>query len=76
MSSPAKTSTVSPRKSASPGLSVRVGRERSASLVKVEKLNDESQADVLDQGVYENLNAEWVNRKGAFRYFNVARCNY
>ena len=32
--------------------------------VKVEKVGDENQADVLDQSVYDNLNAEWVNRKG------------
>ena len=64
MDTPAKTSTISPRKSASPGLTVRTGRERSSSIVKVEKVGEESQADVLDQSVYENLNAEWVNRKG------------
>ncbi|RPD66818.1 Orm1 type endoplasmic reticulum protein [Lentinus tigrinus ALCF2SS1-7] len=66
METPAKTSTISPRKSASPGLTVRTGRERSSSIVKVEKLEEESQADVMDQSVYENLNAEWVNRKGAW----------
>lgn len=64
MASPAKSSTVSPRKSSSPGLSVRTGRERSSSIVKVEKVGEQSQADALDLGVYENLNAEWVNRKG------------
>ncbi|KAH9927087.1 Orm1 type endoplasmic reticulum protein [Epithele typhae] len=62
MSSPSKTST----RKVSPGLSVRVGRERKGSIVKVEKLGEESQADVLDQGMYDNLNAEWVNRKGAW----------
>ena len=66
MTLPATTSTLSPRKSASPALTVRVGRERSGSMVKVkvEKVGDENQADVLDQSVYDNLNAEWVNRKG------------
>ena len=69
MALPATTSTLSPRKSASPALTVRVGRERSGSMVKVkvEKVGDENQADVLDQSVYDNLNAEWVNRKGASR---------
>ena len=67
MDTPVKATTLSPRKSSSPGLSVRVGRERSSSIVKVEKIGDESQADVLDQGIYDNLNAEWVNRKGASR---------
>ncbi|KAM5534413.1 hypothetical protein V8D89_011880 [Ganoderma adspersum] len=68
MALPATTSTLSPRKSASPALTVRVGRERSGSMVKVkvEKVGDENQADVLDQSVYDNLNAEWVNRKGAW----------
>ena len=61
---PSTMSTLSPRKSSSPGLTVRVGRERSSSIVKVEKVGEESQADVLDQGMYDNLNAEWVNRKG------------
>ena len=73
MASPAKSSTLSPRKSGSPGLSVRVSRERSSSIVKVEKLGDESQADVLDQSVYDNLNAEWVNRKGASSLSGLAR---
>ncbi len=57
------SSTLSP-KSASPGLSVRTGRERSSSIVKIEKVGEESQEEALDQGVYDNLNAEWVNRKG------------
>lgn len=58
-----KTSTLSP-KSGSPSLSVRVGRERSSSIVKVEKVGEESQEETADQGVYDNVNAEWVNRKG------------
>ncbi|EJF62280.1 Orm1 type endoplasmic reticulum protein [Dichomitus squalens] len=71
MAVPATTSTLSPRKSASPSLTVRVGRERSSSIVKVEKVGEESQTDVLDQGVYDNLNAEWVNRKGAWLIHTV-----
>ncbi|KAL1944153.1 hypothetical protein VTO73DRAFT_3338 [Trametes versicolor] len=59
------SSTLSP-KSASPGLSVRTGRDRSSSIVKIEKVGEESQEEALDQGVYDNLNAEWVNRKGAW----------
>ncbi|KAI9000678.1 Orm1 type endoplasmic reticulum protein [Trametes punicea] len=59
------SSTLSP-KSSSPGLSVRVGRERSSSIVKVEKIGEESQEEALDQSVYDNVNAEWVNRKGAW----------
>ncbi|KAI0775888.1 Orm1 type endoplasmic reticulum protein [Trametes elegans] len=50
----------------SPGLTVRVGRERSSSLVKVEKVGEESQEEALDQSMYDNVNAEWVNRKGAW----------
>lgn len=63
------SSTLSP-KSASPGLSVRTGRERSSSIVKIEKVGEESQEEALDQGVYDNLNAEWVNRKGMFHLYS------
>ncbi|ETW83630.1 hypothetical protein HETIRDRAFT_242658, partial [Heterobasidion irregulare TC 32-1] len=40
-------------------------RARSGSLLKVEKV-DSSTEEVLDQGAYANINAEWVNRKGAW----------
>ena len=40
-------------------------RERSGSLVKVEEVGNKSQEEVLDQNVYVNINAEWVNSKGA-----------
>lgn len=46
------------------GLSVRSGRQRSGSLVKVEKV-EPSQDEALDESMYDNVNAEWVNRKGA-----------
>lgn len=39
------------------------GRGRSNSLVKVEEVG-ETQEQVLDQSLYVNINAEWVNRKG------------
>ena len=39
-------------------------RVRSNSIVKVEEVGDTSQEDVLDQSMYANINAEWVNRKG------------
>ncbi|KAI0650388.1 Orm1 type endoplasmic reticulum protein [Trametes meyenii] len=65
MAAATTSSTLSP-KSASPRLSVRVGRERSSSLVKVEKVGEESQEESLDQSMYGNVNAEWVNRKGAW----------
>lgn len=45
-------------------LKVRVGRARSSSLVKVETVGEDSQEEGLDQSVYGNVNAEWVNRKG------------
>ncbi|KAI0371606.1 Orm1 type endoplasmic reticulum protein [Pilatotrama ljubarskyi] len=62
----ARTSSTRSPKSGSPGLSVRVGRERSSSIVKVEKVGEESLEEALDQSVYDNVNAEWVNRKGAW----------
>ncbi|KAA1473390.1 Orm1 type endoplasmic reticulum protein [Dentipellis sp. KUC8613] len=40
-------------------------RGRSGSLLKVETV-DSSQEEVLDQSAYANINAEWVNRKGAW----------
>ena len=51
----------------SSGLTVRVGRQRSSSLLKVEKLGENSQEEDLDENVYDNVNAEWVNRKGEAR---------
>jgi len=42
------------------------GRDRSGSLVKVEKVGEGSLEQDLDQGAYANINAEWVNRKGAW----------
>ncbi|TCD70011.1 hypothetical protein EIP91_005261 [Steccherinum ochraceum] len=47
-------------------LKVRMGRARSSSIVKVEEVGHDSQEQDLDQGVYDNVNAEWVNRKGAW----------
>ena len=38
-------------------------RARSNSIVKVEEVG-ESQEEVLDQNLYANVNADWVNRKG------------
>ncbi|KAI5116622.1 hypothetical protein M0805_007793 [Coniferiporia weirii] len=40
-------------------------RGRSNSIVKVEDVG-ETQEQMLDQGMYVNINAEWVNRKGAW----------
>lgn len=39
------------------------GRGRKNSIVKVEEI-DETQEQMLDQSVYNNMNVEWVNRKG------------
>ena len=40
-------------------------RDRSGSLVKVEEVQDRSVEDVLDRSAYVNINANWVNAKGA-----------
>ena len=40
-------------------------RTRSRSVLKVEHV-DSSNEEALDQAAYENINAEWVNRKGAY----------
>jgi hypothetical protein len=45
--------------------SQRSGRARSASIVKVEEVGT-SEAAVLDQSAYPNMNVEWVNQKGPF----------
>ncbi|KAF8267432.1 Orm1 type endoplasmic reticulum protein [Lactarius quietus] len=42
-----------------------VGRARSRSVLKVEHV-DSSNEEALDQAAYANINAEWVNRKGAW----------
>ena len=54
-----------------PALKVRTGRDRSGSLVKVEKVGESSLEQDLDQGAYANINAEWVNRKGISGFFTV-----
>ena len=48
-----------------------VGRARSRSVLKVEHV-DSSNEETLDQAAYANINAEWVNRKGA-QYCNRHR---
>ncbi|KAI0265957.1 Orm1 type endoplasmic reticulum protein [Gloeopeniophorella convolvens] len=40
-------------------------RRRSPSILKVEHV-DSSNEETLDQAAYANINAEWVNRKGAW----------
>ncbi|KAG6841859.1 hypothetical protein C0991_006267 [Blastosporella zonata] len=46
-------------------LSMR-GRPRSASIVKVEEVGDNSVEESLDRSAYVNINADWVNVKGAW----------
>ncbi|KAG6845450.1 hypothetical protein H0H87_009358 [Tephrocybe sp. NHM501043] len=46
-------------------LSIR-GRPRSASIVKVEEVGDSSVEESLDRSAYVNINADWVNVKGAW----------
>ncbi|KAK2465997.1 hypothetical protein APHAL10511_001638 [Amanita phalloides] len=41
-------------------------RPRSASIVKVEQVGDRSIEEVLDRSAYPNINANWVNSKGAW----------
>jgi len=41
-------------------------RARSSSIVKVEEVGDRSIDEVLDRGAYVNINADWVNAKGAW----------
>lgn len=55
-------------------LKVRMGRARSSSLVKVETVGRNSQEEDADQGVYDNVNAEWVNRKGAHTSLSFPCC--
>jgi len=40
-------------------------RGRSGSIVKVEEVGDRSVDEVLDRSAYVNINADWVNAKGA-----------
>ncbi|KAF8622161.1 hypothetical protein AX15_007279 [Amanita polypyramis BW_CC] len=51
--------------SPTPKLSSR-SRPRSASIVKVEEVGDRSVEEVLDRSAYANINANWVNAKGAW----------
>jgi hypothetical protein len=41
-------------------------RGRSGSIVKVEEVGDRSVEEVLDRSAYVNINADWVNAKGAW----------
>ncbi|KAF8806303.1 Orm1 type endoplasmic reticulum protein [Phlegmacium glaucopus] len=41
-------------------------RGRSGSLVKVEQVGDRSNEEALDRSAYVNINADWVNAKGAW----------
>lgn len=41
-------------------------RTRSSSIVKVEEVKDRSAEDDLDRNAYLNINADWVNAKGAW----------
>ncbi|KAM6496129.1 ORMDL family domain containing protein [Amanita muscaria] len=51
--------------SPTPKLSSR-SRPRSASIVKVEQVGDQSVEEVTDRSAYANINADWVNAKGAW----------
>ncbi|KIL70319.1 hypothetical protein M378DRAFT_156424 [Amanita muscaria Koide BX008] len=51
--------------SPTPKLSSRP-RPRSASIVKVEQVGDQSVEEVTDRSAYANINADWVNAKGAW----------
>ncbi|KAF7332460.1 Protein ORM1 [Mycena kentingensis (nom. inval.)] len=49
-------------------------RPRSASIVKVEQVGDGSLEEALDQSAYVNINANWVNAKGAWLIHVVLIC--
>jgi len=42
------------------------GRARSASIVKVEEVGGDGVEEDLDRAAYNNINSDWVNRKGAW----------
>ncbi|KAG7447528.1 Orm1 type endoplasmic reticulum protein [Guyanagaster necrorhizus] len=50
------------------------GRGRSGSIVKVEQVGDRSAEDALDQSLFVNINANWVNAKGAWLIHVVLIC--
>ncbi|KAJ7437106.1 ORMDL family-domain-containing protein [Mycena galericulata] len=49
-------------------------RPRSGSIVKVEHVGDGSVEEVLDRSAYVNINADWVNAKGAWLIHVVLIC--
>ncbi|KAJ7098717.1 Orm1 type endoplasmic reticulum protein [Mycena belliarum] len=49
-------------------------RGRSGSIVKVEQIGDGSVEEVLDRSAYVNINADWVNAKGAWLIHVVLIC--
>ncbi|KAJ7872074.1 Orm1 type endoplasmic reticulum protein [Mycena leptocephala] len=55
------------------GASLRT-RPRSGSIVKVEHVGDRSVEEVLDRSAYVNINADWVNAKGAWLIHVVLIC--
>ncbi|KNZ76020.1 hypothetical protein J132_00295 [Termitomyces sp. J132] len=58
--SPTSPQTLSPRT-----LGMR-GRSRSSSIVKVEQVGEDSVEESLDRSAFPNINANWVNVKGAW----------
>ncbi|KAJ8515800.1 hypothetical protein ONZ45_g6831 [Pleurotus djamor] len=50
------------------------GRARSTSIVKIEPLIDRAVEDVTDRSAYVNINANWVNAKGAWMIHVVLIC--
>ncbi|KAK7062153.1 protein ORM1 [Favolaschia claudopus] len=63
-----------------PALGIDVGakplrtRGRSGSIVKVEQVGEGSIEEVLDRSAYSNINADWVNAKGAWLIHVVLIC--
>jgi len=52
----------------------RQRRKRSGSIVKVEEVGERSVEEVLDRSAFFNLNADWVNSKGAWSIHIVLIC--
>ncbi|KAF7432701.1 hypothetical protein PC9H_004643 [Pleurotus ostreatus] len=50
------------------------GRARSTSIVKVESITDRTLEEVTDRSAYVNINADWVNAKGAWMIHVVLIC--
>ena len=51
------------------------GRARSSSIVMVEEVGGDGLEEDLDRAAYNNINSDWVNRKGMYQLYETSSYN-